>query len=115
MFTRQRKLLGVGVYFEANGHGTVVFQHDKLESLLRACNQTVRSRSGYQRLRLLPTLINPAVGDASISDMLLVDLILQYKGWRGDAISDMLLVDLILQYKGWSLHTLPIDSEILLQ
>eukprot|EP00980_Cylindrotheca_fusiformis_P019850 scaffold6966_cov112-Cylindrotheca_fusiformis.AAC.28 len=52
----------VGIYFEANGHGTV-------ESICPA-------------LTILPRLINPAVGDA-ISDLLLVDALLQhyYYGW----------------------------------
>lgn len=61
----------VGVYFEANGHGTVLFS-EKYHQLVESTNNT--------SLRLLPRLINPAVGDA-LSDLLLVDALLQHLEW----------------------------------
>jgi phosphoacetylglucosamine mutase len=70
----------VGIYFEANGHGTVLFHQERFGAFLRACPSRLRQCRAWQRLRLLPSLINPAVGDA-LSDLLLVDVILQIKGW----------------------------------
>jgi phosphoacetylglucosamine mutase len=77
----------VGVYFEANGHGTVLFA-PSFYRLLDAAEGRLRGRSRFgrranvalQRLRLLPSLINQSVGDG-ISDLLLVDAILYLKGW----------------------------------
>ena len=70
----------IGVYFEANGHGTVLFG-DAYYELLAHADQHVRGHVALQRLQLLPALINQAVGDA-LSDLLLVDAILQIKGWN---------------------------------
>ncbi len=58
----------IGIYFEANGHGTVLFSPKY--------HQTVQT----PLLQYLPKLINPAVGDA-LSDFLLVDLLLRYFNW----------------------------------
>ena len=75
----------VGVYFEANGHGTVLFS-PQFYRMLDASEGQLRGRYGHranvalQRLRLLPSLVNQSVGDA-ISDLLLVDAILYLKGW----------------------------------
>lgn len=69
----------IGVYFEANGHGTVLFGDAYYEFLAHA-DQHIRGHVALQRLQLLPSLINQAVGDA-LSDMLLVDAILQIKDW----------------------------------
>ena len=59
----------VGIYFEANGHGTVVFG----PKFYREC-------ATHPVLSKVARLINPAVGDA-ISDFLLVDAILQAERW----------------------------------
>ena len=75
----------VGVYFEANGHGTVLFS-PAFYRMLDAAEARLRGRYGdranlaWQRLRLLPSLVNQAVGDA-LSDLLLVDAILYLRGW----------------------------------
>jgi phosphoacetylglucosamine mutase len=69
----------IGVYFEANGHGTVLFS-DRVQDVLLQCKLDDRKSNAWKRLRLLPCLINPAVGDA-LSDLLLVDFILQAKEW----------------------------------
>jgi phosphoacetylglucosamine mutase len=77
----------VGVYFEANGHGTVLFG-ERYYDFLYAAEKALRSVpqlpaaavAALQRLRVLPALINQAVGDA-LSDLLLVDAILQLQGW----------------------------------
>ena len=81
-------------YFEANGHGTVVFGQ-KFYHMLAESERVLqgkhndnhnhsstwsRSLLAWQRLRILPRLINQAVGDA-LSDLLLVDAILSLKEW----------------------------------
>lgn len=79
------KTFDIGVYFEANGHGTVVFGPNFYSYLAKAealFMSTEESRPvALQRLRLLPSLINQAVGDA-LSDLLVVDAILHLKGWN---------------------------------
>ncbi|KNZ50906.1 uncharacterized protein VP01_4183g2 [Puccinia sorghi] len=59
----------IGTYFEANGHGTVVFSQDLLKKL-----------PSTSKLLSLAELINQTVGD-SVSDMLLVETILNARGW----------------------------------
>ena len=62
----------VGIYFEANGHGTVVFSKKY---------QAFAETSEDPFFAELHKLINPAVGDA-LSDMLLVDYLLRgLGGW----------------------------------
>ncbi|KAI4975919.1 hypothetical protein ZWY2020_049526 [Hordeum vulgare] len=75
----------IGIYFEANGHGTVLFADEfvlRLESLTAKLSEAVGSPQHQAALRLLATsqLINQAVGDA-ISGMLLVEAVLQHKRW----------------------------------
>ncbi|BAF21031.1 phosphoacetylglucosamine mutase [Oryza sativa Japonica Group] len=76
----------IGIYFEANGHGTVLFSDhfvSQLESLTSEFSSKAAGSSQHQAaMRLLATsqLINQAVGDA-LSGMLLVEAVLQYKGW----------------------------------
>ena len=61
----------IGVYFEANGHGTVVFS-DKAVASIR--------EKGGAKLATLLDVINQTVGDA-ISDMMMVECVLADKGW----------------------------------
>ena len=61
----------IGVYFEANGHGTVVFS-DKAVGVIR--------EKGGDKLKTLLDVINSTVGDA-ISDMMTVECVLADKGW----------------------------------
>jgi phosphoacetylglucosamine mutase len=71
------------VYFEANGHGTVIFSEKTKERLSIALNSSGTSdekRESLNKLLLTIDLINETVGDA-ISDMLLVETILHAKGW----------------------------------
>lgn len=76
----------VGVYFEANGHGTVLFGpkfYDFIaaaDARLRGTSRHNRANIALRRLRTLPALVNQSVGDA-MSDMLLVDAILFLRGW----------------------------------
>lgn len=70
----------VGVYFEANGHGTVTFSESALKTIRSAEPQSPAQQQALESLIGLTDLINQAVGDA-ISDMLLVEAILAHKGW----------------------------------
>ncbi|KAL7296638.1 hypothetical protein TKK_0010057 [Trichogramma kaykai] len=73
----------IGVYFEANGHGTVVFQKTAIEKIQSTAKETNIPRSqqkAAQKLNYLINVINQTVGDA-ISDMLLIELILRSKKW----------------------------------
>ena len=70
----------IGVYFEANGHGTVVFSQQALKVLQTKEPQSPAQRNALETLRALTDLINQTVGDA-LSDMLLVETILAHKSW----------------------------------
>ncbi len=71
----------IGIYFEANGHGTVLFHRSFLERL-RGMVCVAGSTQDVARLRLLASsvLINQAVGDA-LSDLLFVEAVLTLKRW----------------------------------
>lgn len=70
----------VGVYFEANGHGTVVFSDLALKRIGKYEPKSPAQRSALETLKALTALINQTVGDA-LSDLLLVEVILAHKGW----------------------------------
>ncbi|KAI9724318.1 MAG: hypothetical protein M1812_000386 [Candelaria pacifica] len=70
----------VGVYFEANGHGTVVFSPSALKTLATHEPQSPAQHTALETLRALTDLINQTVGDA-LSDLLLVEVILAHKTW----------------------------------
>ncbi|KAL8733787.1 MAG: hypothetical protein Q9181_003456 [Wetmoreana brouardii] len=70
----------VGVYFEANGHGTVVFSELALKRIGKSEPHSPAQSSALETLRALTALINQTVGDA-LSDLLLVEVILAHKGW----------------------------------
>ncbi|KAJ5443994.1 Phosphoacetylglucosamine mutase [Penicillium daleae] len=70
----------VGVYFEANGHGTVTFSENALKVIKNTEPQSPAQQHSLECLQALTDLINQAVGDA-LSDMLLVEAILAHKGW----------------------------------
>lgn len=70
----------VGVYFEANGHGTVVFSQQALKAFSTKEPESPAQASALETLRALADLINQTVGDA-LSDMLLVETILAHKSW----------------------------------
>lgn len=78
----------IGVYFEANGHGTVVFSESAKERIARAKScDIVAVAEAACKLHNLSSLINETVGDA-LSDMLAVEAILmltkrtQLSDWR---------------------------------
>ena len=73
----------IGVYFEANGHGTVLFSDSALRLIRDYEPKNTGQFEALETLRALKDLINQAVGDA-ISDMLLVEVILAHKKWTCD-------------------------------
>lgn len=66
----------IGVYFEANGHGTIVFS----DTAKKVIADAAEGNNDAKTLLNVIDLINETVGDA-ISDMLLVETILHAKGW----------------------------------
>ncbi|KAK4875333.1 hypothetical protein RN001_011755 [Aquatica leii] len=74
----------IGVYFEANGHGTVTFSKNAKDKLNQAAKGNILTESQQQaasKLLALIDVINETVGDA-IADLLLVETILHAKGWN---------------------------------
>uniref|UniRef100_A0A665V7M2 Phosphoacetylglucosamine mutase n=1 Tax=Echeneis naucrates TaxID=173247 RepID=A0A665V7M2_ECHNA len=72
----------IGVYFEANGHGTVLFSEvaeEKIQLLTQDPNTNDERKRAAQLLQNTINVINQTVGDA-ISDMLLIEAILAIKG-----------------------------------
>lgn len=73
----------VGIYFEANGHGTAVFSDATLAALdaaLAAAPAGTDAAAALAELKALTEAINPAVGDA-LSGILVVEAVLRSKGW----------------------------------
>ncbi|XP_021288468.1 phosphoacetylglucosamine mutase [Herrania umbratica] len=76
----------IGIYFEANGHGTILFSESFLSWLEARNNELALVSEGSEQqkaaLRLLSVskLINQAIGDA-LSCLLLVEAILQQMDW----------------------------------
>ncbi|CAK5280517.1 unnamed protein product [Mycena citricolor] len=82
----------IGVYFEANGHGTVLFSPYTQEILETYQPSTPAQFTALENLRSLNVLINQTVGDA-LSDLLLVEVVLAHKGYDASEW-DSLYVDL---------------------
>ncbi|KAF2735039.1 Phosphoacetylglucosamine mutase [Polyplosphaeria fusca] len=74
------EMLSIGVYFEANGHGTVIFSQDTLDSIAKHEPSSPGQKEALAVLVAVINLINQAVGDA-LSDMLLVEVVLAHKNW----------------------------------
>ncbi|KAK4165734.1 putative phosphoacetylglucosamine mutase [Cladorrhinum sp. PSN259] len=70
----------IGVYFEANGHGTVLFSPDAVSAFKKTEPQSPAQKDALDTLAALSDLINQTVGDA-LSDMLMVEVILAHKNW----------------------------------
>lgn len=66
--------MDVGVYFEANGHGTVIFSN-KFVTQVQAATTKQETAGPAKRLLLLREIINETVGDA-FSDFLAVEAVL---------------------------------------
>ena len=68
----------IGVYFEANGHGTVLFSSQTMKRIHHHQPESPAQLEALQALQAIARLINQTVGDA-MSDMLLVEVILAQK------------------------------------
>lgn len=78
----------VGIYFEANGHGTVVFS-SHFDSIMR---RHPHQNLALRRLALFSRVINETVGDA-FADLLAVEIILRHYGWSMDDWAEKLYKD----------------------
>ncbi|CEQ41623.1 SPOSA6832_03363 [Sporobolomyces salmonicolor] len=76
----------IGVYFEANGHGTVLFSPATLARIAAHSHTptTPSQRAALTNLAALVDVINQTVGDA-ISDLLLVEAVLLHRQWTSPA------------------------------
>lgn len=70
----------IGVYFEANGHGTVLFSEKCIKTLQSASAEKGEASDAVSTLLAFSQLINQSVGDA-LSDMLMVEAVLAQKNW----------------------------------
>eukprot|EP00741_Cyanophora_paradoxa_P007748 tig00001206_g7496.t1 len=73
----------IGLYFESNGHGTVLFQNSAIEKIKQAAAKQAGNsdaQHAFETLVGIHDLMNQAVGDA-ISDLLLVEAVLAHNGW----------------------------------
>ncbi|KAF8314983.1 phosphoacetylglucosamine mutase [Clavulina sp. PMI_390] len=78
----------IGVYFEANGHGTVLFPQSSVDHIKDYEPKNPTERLNIEYLLSLGELANQAVGDA-LSDMLLVEAVLahrKYGAWEWDSM-----------------------------
>ncbi|PKI85946.1 phosphoacetylglucosamine mutase [Malassezia vespertilionis] len=82
----------IGIYFEANGHGTVLFSKRAMQAIRDAKPSTPAAHAAVQQLAGLAAVINQTVGDA-VSDMLMVLVILAARQW-GPVEWDALYTDL---------------------
>jgi phosphoacetylglucosamine mutase len=81
----------IGIYFEANGHGTVLFSSSAIKQIKQVELETGLSDHVCHDARKLLTfvdLINQTVGDA-ISDFLVVETILRHFDWSIEMWNDM--------------------------
>uniref|UniRef100_A0A8B9L6L4 Phosphoacetylglucosamine mutase n=1 Tax=Astyanax mexicanus TaxID=7994 RepID=A0A8B9L6L4_ASTMX len=72
----------IGVYFEANGHGTVLFSkqaEEQIQELAQNPNVSDEKKCAAKLLKNTVNLINQATGDA-ISDMLVIEAVLAVRG-----------------------------------
>ncbi|CCI46691.1 unnamed protein product [Albugo candida] len=72
----------IGIYFESNGHGTVLIKDELVEKLQKWESSTHDERKKQAIIQLLAShqLLNQATGDA-ISDLLFVEVLLIQKQW----------------------------------
>ena len=70
----------IGVYFEANGHGTVIFSPEATKRIAKHKPSTPAQATALRYLVSLTKVINQTVGDA-LSDMLLVESFLALRSY----------------------------------
>ena len=85
----------IGVYFEANGHGTVLFHPAFLARLETAVD-------GHAERGALGAALGSAAAAAALARLLAVSRVVNQA--VGDALSDALLIEAVLTLKGWSVR-----------
>ena len=70
----------IGVYFEANGHGTILFSENAIQTIRTTEPKSPGQKHALDSLSACIDLINQSVGDA-ISDMLFAEVVLAHKSW----------------------------------
>ncbi|KAL2885337.1 Phosphoacetylglucosamine mutase [Ceratocystis lukuohia] len=70
----------IGIYFEANGHGTVLFSNTAIAAFVNTQPQSPAQKEALDILAACAEMINQTVGDA-LSDMLMVEVVLAHKNW----------------------------------
>ncbi|KAK5938623.1 Phosphoacetylglucosamine Mutase [Knufia obscura] len=70
----------IGVYFEANGHGTILFSDNATKTIRETQPKNPGQKHALDSLSASIDLINQTVGDA-ISDMLFAEVVLAHKAW----------------------------------
>uniref|UniRef100_A0A7S1TBD3 Phosphoacetylglucosamine mutase n=1 Tax=Compsopogon caeruleus TaxID=31354 RepID=A0A7S1TBD3_9RHOD len=74
----------IGIYFEANGHGTVLFSSNAILAIEDGSPSEPESVTHAKKeLVKLSRLANQAIGDG-VADLLLVDIILRQKKWAAE-------------------------------
>ena len=100
----------IGVYFEANGHGTVIFSQrlkDEIKPKLVSskyeifCAQFTESKvSSWGYNVFVDSCFSEKIASAATTLSLFIDMVNET---IGDALSDLLIVETILHAKDWDL------------
>lgn len=69
----------IGIYFEANGHGTILFDEKVIKLAIEHCKAAKDTNMAVQNIVALYKLANQLVGDG-VADLLLVEVMLQISG-----------------------------------
>jgi len=78
----EAQAMDIGVYFEANGHGTVIFSQ-KFVTRVKAASRKSETEQPAKLLLMLREVINETVGDA-FSDFLAVESVLYALDWTAE-------------------------------
>jgi phosphoacetylglucosamine mutase len=70
----------IGIYFEAKGHGDILFSPSTLKSIEDANPQSPDQEQALSTIKAFADLVNHTSGDA-LSNMLMVEAILTHKQW----------------------------------
>eukprot|EP00210_Caulerpa_lentillifera_P003366 g3210.t1 len=73
------KRFDIGIYYESNGHGSILFGNELSELLRETEDKPNRQTSDFELLAVLDTM-NQATGDA-VSNLLFVEAVLRQKDW----------------------------------
>ncbi|KRZ71736.1 Phosphoacetylglucosamine mutase [Trichinella papuae] len=86
---KEAKKFDIGIYFEANGHGTVLFSENIMDELQKH-REPISAECAEARRTLsnLVHLINQANGDA-MTNLLLAETILQHRDWNIEKWDEM--------------------------